>query len=115
MPRRATFPDLHDADFLRARYVDEGLKHREIARLIGCSDVSVGKALQRYGVKRSPGWTPPEAEPARHGEPEPVRDFAPLAARLELADLDADVSADELARRLAERLTRPGRADPSRR
>jgi hypothetical protein len=45
------------------------------------------------------GWSPP----VKQAEQAPQREFSPLAARLELAAFDADVAADELARRLSER------------
>jgi predicted transcriptional regulator len=101
MPRPATFHELHDAEWLRARYVNEGLQQSEIATLIGCSAGAVGRALKRYGITVRD-----------RNEPEPSRAFAPLASRLAhargdhaLTDLEADVAADELARRLAEGLT----------
>jgi hypothetical protein len=100
MPRPAIFPELHDADWLRARYVNEGLQQSEIAALIGCATASVGHALKRLGVTAK-----------ERSEPEPIRRFVPLASRIVCngrgggVNLAADVAADELARRVAEGLT----------
>lgn len=84
---------------------------------LGPSNVSVpGRNWRSCSVRQAgisvhapPGWTPPEAAPARHGEPEPVRAFAPLAARLDLADLEPDVP-EERTEEESERRWREKRA-----
>lgn len=45
---------LHCEEWVRARYLDEGLSTREIARLAGSEDFAVGLALKRFGIKARP-------------------------------------------------------------
>jgi hypothetical protein len=47
-------PELHDVDWLRERYVVEGLGTKRIARLLGCGRQSVMHALRRNGIPIDP-------------------------------------------------------------
>jgi hypothetical protein len=71
----------------------------KVAAGIGCSETTLRRALRRLGLESD------QRAGGHGGEPEPVRQFVGLGDRLELVDLDAEVAADELARRLAEGLT----------
>ena len=103
---RVRYPALHNPNWLRRLYVDEGIPQGGIAKLAGgCSDVTVSHALKRHGIRRPPGWKPPPVElPSRAFDPE--REFEGLEQRLgPLADLDVEVPPAELERRLSEGLT----------
>jgi len=68
---RVRYPALHDPNWLRRLYVDEGIPQGGIAKLAGgCSDVTVSHALKRHGIRRPPGWKPPPVElPRAHSTP----------------------------------------------
>lgn len=46
----AVFPQLRDVDWLRTRYIDDGLNGEEIAALIGSSRTAVTNAIRRTGI-----------------------------------------------------------------
>lgn len=49
------YPQLHDPDWLRRRFVDEGAGIGELAAEVGCKDELVRRALRRHQVLRPPG------------------------------------------------------------
>src|SRR6476646_8916680 len=55
---RGPIPELADSDWLRARYIDEGLSTAQIAALLDCGSPAVRVALIRAGIDRRPpgGW-----------------------------------------------------------
>ena len=60
-----TFPQLHDPEWLRERYVAQGHTSREIAAMIGCTENSVLRALHAAGIPTRPG-RPPRRFPELH-------------------------------------------------
>jgi IS30 family transposase len=46
----ARFPELEDANWLRQRYLVEGLSSFAIAAELGCRATTVSRALQRHGI-----------------------------------------------------------------
>ena len=60
-----TFPQLHDPEWLRERYVAQGQTSQEIAALIGCTENSVLRALHAAGIPTRPG-RPPRRFPELH-------------------------------------------------
>ena len=56
MANEPLYPELRDADWLRARYVDEGLSQDQIAELLGfeCARATVGQWLRRHGIPARP-------------------------------------------------------------
>ena len=57
-PLRGPIPELADTDWLRARYIDEGMSTAQIAALLDCGSPAVRVALVRAGIDRRPpgGW-----------------------------------------------------------
>ena len=55
--RPLVYPELGDAEWLRARYVDDGLSADKIAELVDfdCHRQSVWNALCRHGIPRRKG------------------------------------------------------------
>ncbi len=68
MPPRGyvKYPDLLNAEWLRARYWDDGLSADQIAELLGfeCSQATVGKWLRHHGIP-----TRGSGEPSPSGRP----------------------------------------------
>ena len=60
-----TFPELHDPEWLRERYVAQGHTSQEIATMIGCTTNSVLRALRAAGIPTRPG-RPPRRFPELH-------------------------------------------------
>jgi hypothetical protein len=56
---RTRYPELADADWLRARYEMAGETQEEIANRIGCSRRSISAALARHGIDGRPSGRPP--------------------------------------------------------
>ena len=54
VPSRSLILALNDAAWLRERYHDSGLTTHEIAADLGCSHVTVVRALMRHGIKARP-------------------------------------------------------------
>lgn len=50
MPYKTQYAQLGDADWLRARYVDDEMTSGAIAQLVGCSRHAVDIALHRHGI-----------------------------------------------------------------
>lgn len=53
-PHSRRFPELHDADWLRAAYIARDQTMAQIAEMLGCHEVSVRDALVRFGIPRRP-------------------------------------------------------------
>ena len=64
------YPELQDPDWLRARYIDEGLSADQIAEMLGfeCASQSVLYWLRKHNIPARP-----QAAPAPHGRPRPGR------------------------------------------
>ena len=60
-----TFPQLHDPEWLRERYVVQGQTSQQIAALIGCTENSVLRALHAAAIPTRPG-RPPRRFPELH-------------------------------------------------
>ena len=56
MGRPPKYPELQDADWLRARYVTEGLSTIEIAEMLDfdCAPTTVGNWLRKHGIPARP-------------------------------------------------------------
>lgn len=54
------FPELHDREWLRERYVVHGLAMRMIAAEIGCTHEAVSVALARNGIPARPRGPQPD-------------------------------------------------------
>jgi hypothetical protein len=46
------YPELHDANWMRKRYLDEKLTCKAISDILGCNRCSVGDALKEHHIKR---------------------------------------------------------------
>lgn len=47
-----TYPELHDAKWMRRKYLDEKLTNKAISDILGCDRSGVGDALKEHGIKR---------------------------------------------------------------
>ncbi len=53
---RQRIMELGDAEWVRSRYVDEGMSIPEIAKILGCQNMPVHRALVKHGIpRRKPG------------------------------------------------------------
>ncbi len=53
-PTNVKYPRLHDEEWLRWKYVDEGLSCRKIGDIVGSTDCQVLKALRKFDIPRRP-------------------------------------------------------------
>lgn len=51
---RSPYWQLADEEWLRERYIEDGMTHQQVADLIGCSRNAVTQALHRHGIRSRP-------------------------------------------------------------
>ena len=75
MARAPRYEEFLDAEWLRTRYVDEGLSTDQIAELIGfdVKPASVGYWLAKHGIPLRPKSSKSPAGRPRRGRPHDIR------------------------------------------